>query len=189
MIKIIALDIGGVIAYQDFNRLNPHQKYLLQIYQSKNYVQFTQIPNNRKIITEIESQIEDIYSKLYVLMDSTIETLEDIVQRQYKLSLWTNNRPAISKWLQESGILKYVDFKNVCNSYFMPNGSNKPNPRFYKCALKQLDVFPEQVLFVDDDIKNVIAAEKEGISSLHYTDTKQDLKSCIYQKIKILERK
>lgn len=188
MINIIALDIGGVIAYQDFSRLTNHEKFLLQIYREE--IPIARI-SQQKLITiqdEIDKRIEEIYKKLYVLRNGALDTLEYIVQKNYTPSLWTNNRPAIHEWLRESGIRDYVSSEHICNSCDMPNGINKPNPKFYIHAVKKLSSSPSQILFIDDNQKNIEEAKKLGISCLHYSQ-EYDLKESIQQKIKILERK
>lgn len=189
MIKIIALDIGGVIAYQDFSRLSEQEKFLLQMYREEisisNFSQLELI----KIKKEIDEKIKDIYTKLYVLMDDSLDTLKYIKQKNFIPSIWTNNRPAIYSWLKQSGILMYISSTQICNSCDMPRGINKPNPRFYKIALRQLSSKPSQVLFVDDDYRNVSVARKLGIKCIHYSNQEQRLKETIIQKIKVLERK
>lgn len=44
----------------------------------------------------------------------------------------------------------------------------KPDPRIYRLCLEQLDVEPEQALFVDDRPDNVTAAAKLGMRTVHF---------------------
>ncbi len=189
MIKIIALDLGGVLAYQDYSKLSKHERLLLKIYLDKNYSNLRLQKNTQELVIEIEEKIEDIYSKLYVLMEKSIEYLEVIRQLGYQSSLWTNNRTAINKWLNSVGITNYISPKYICNSCNMPNGINKPDRKFYISALRQIQALPQQVLFVDDDERNIESAKNIGIPTIYYSNTEVNLITSIQEKIKKLERK
>ncbi len=55
-------------------------------------------------------------------------------------------------------------------------GFAKPDPEFFAHVLDQLDVEPREVLFIDDQEKNVQAAEQCGIQSVVFTSA-DDLRS------------
>ena len=44
----------------------------------------------------------------------------------------------------------------------------KPFPEFYQRLLDRYNVKPEEALFIDDNLRNIIAAEKMGIKSIHF---------------------
>jgi 2-haloacid dehalogenase len=46
----------------------------------------------------------------------------------------------------------------------------KPAPEFYQVLLDRHLVKPEDALFIDDNYRNIVAAEKLGIKSIHFTD-------------------
>lgn len=185
MIEVIALDIGGVLAYVDENALSSQEKYLLYVYLNR-----IEIPISFKkdVLREVEEKINGIYQKLYIPMEATFSTLEFLKQKNYLISLWTNNRPAIKAWIKSSGIDKFLTPHFLCNSCDMKDGVNKPNPRFYHYALKRIHYTPNQVLFIDDDLKNVQSAEAVGIASFQHQQ-ENNLTDEIKEKIKLLERK
>jgi len=45
----------------------------------------------------------------------------------------------------------------------------KPTPEFYQLLLDRHLVKPEEALFIDDNYRNILAAEKMGITSIHFT--------------------
>ena len=49
----------------------------------------------------------------------------------------------------------------------------KPAPEFYQVLLDRYDVKPEDALFIDDNYRNVLAAEKEGIKSIHFKSAEE----------------
>ncbi|MEZ0483721.1 HAD family hydrolase [Fibrella aquatica] len=46
----------------------------------------------------------------------------------------------------------------------------KPFPSFYKTLLNRYELEPTQSLFIDDNLRNVKAAQELGIHSIHFTD-------------------
>lgn len=47
----------------------------------------------------------------------------------------------------------------------------KPAPAFYQLLLDRYDVKANEALFIDDNNRNVLAAEKMGIKSIHFTSS------------------
>jgi 2-haloacid dehalogenase len=45
----------------------------------------------------------------------------------------------------------------------------KPEPEFYQILFNRHRVKPEESLFIDDNHRNILAAEKLGIKSIHFT--------------------
>lgn len=66
----------------------------------------------------------------------------------------------------------YYDlFNPVLLSYEI--GVQKPNPEVFKVLLEKLQVSASHVLFIDDRIENVEAAEKLGIDSIQFVNPEQ----------------
>ena len=51
-------------------------------------------------------------------------------------------------------------------------GLAKPDPRFFDALCKALDEKPENVLFVDDTLKHILAAKDCGLQTLHFDSKK-----------------
>lgn len=49
-------------------------------------------------------------------------------------------------------------------------GMRKPETRIYEHLIKKANTAPAHILFIDDKLENIQAAEKLGISSFHLTD-------------------
>jgi len=49
----------------------------------------------------------------------------------------------------------------------------KPAPEFYQILLDRYQVDPQTALFIDDNYRNILAAEKVGIKSIHFTSAEQ----------------
>lgn len=46
----------------------------------------------------------------------------------------------------------------------------KPTPAFYQILLDRHEINAEESLFIDDNYRNILAAEKLGIQSIHFTN-------------------
>lgn len=49
----------------------------------------------------------------------------------------------------------------------------KPTPEFYHILLDRYNVKPREALFIDDNYRNILAAEKIGINCVHFTSAEQ----------------
>lgn len=52
-------------------------------------------------------------------------------------------------------------------------GLRKPDPRIFRLALEAALVTPAEAIFVDDTLEHVLAAERMGIRSIHFTDERE----------------
>jgi len=65
-------------------------------------------------------------------------------------------------FLQKKNI--YNIFHKVYSSHLM--GVAKPDPNFYLYILKEENILPEDVIFVDDMLENIVSAQNLGIRSI-----------------------
>lgn len=71
---------------------------------------------------------------------------------------------------------EFVDnlpFINDLDSFYDATHSDilKPDPRSYNTALKNLNLEAQEVLFVDDQLRNIVGAMKCGLKTLHFDIT------------------
>ncbi|MDC7993685.1 HAD family hydrolase [Altibacter sp. HG106] len=103
--------------------------------------------------------------------DDTLAILKQTVENPglnvFALTNWSGETfpKALSKfeWLQWfDGIVVSGDEK-----------TRKPFADIYELALSRYDITPSEAIFIDDNKRNVAAAEKLGITALHFTGAKQ----------------
>ncbi|GHO78573.1 hypothetical protein KSD_63440 [Ktedonobacter sp. SOSP1-85] len=75
-------------------------------------------------------------------------------------------------------------FEEMCDLiiYTHEEGIAKPDPRIYELTCKRLGVQPEEMLFLDDNQKNIAAAQALGIHAIHCGETEQaiaDVQACL----------
>lgn len=91
--------------------------------------------------------------------------LEELREEGIPTVAVTNIEPVRERFLFHLGLLFHTD--GIVRSYRV--GALKPDPAMYEKALELARVPADCVVFVDDTLANVKAAEAMGIRSFHYT--------------------
>lgn len=185
MIKICMFDMGGVII-RDFHvapkllpflgrpetqigdispevrrALHQHSKGLI------GEVKFWKTYQHSTSMT-IPSGETSLLGKFFtpVLDEPTIEVIEELKRRKYRVICGTNVIDAhfgIHNELQQ-----YDIFDQVYASHLMHLA--KPDGTFYQYILERENVAPYEMFFTDDMQENVLSARNEGLLAYTYTD-------------------
>lgn len=97
------------------------------------------------------------------MYDSIVE-----VSANYKVGLVSNIMPGLIKSMIKRGILPDIDYKAIIDSSEV--GAIKPELEIYKLATEISKVSPSEILFIDDDRANIMAADKFGWKVLWFDD-------------------
>ena len=97
----------------------------------------------------------------YSLFDDTVSTLEAL-KGKYKLGVISDTWPSVERQLKTGGIYDFFDTKTF--SCYL--GTWKPHETMYRHALEQMQLPPEQTVFIDDGVENLEGAEKFGIQPI-----------------------
>lgn len=186
-IKWILIDVGGVAVRFTFTNLKGYlignrwfdQKQLEAVYFSKEYIDYMLdiishetfisgfIKNNKLDLTI------DEFNELFVKDIFPTEGLENLIaklSKKYSIALATNEGRIFSRHkIDGSKIRKYAN--KIITSYDIKE--IKPSINFFKKTLKILKAEPEECVFIDDDIKNIQAAQSLGITSILFKNTEQ----------------
>jgi HAD superfamily hydrolase (TIGR01509 family) len=91
------------------------------------------------------------------------------LKRRYKIGFLSNSA---SDWLSDIFTKEQIDlFDTVVLSYRF--SSAKPDPKIYKLTASRLDAQPEECVFVDDQERYALAAERVGMKGIYYQDFSQ----------------
>lgn len=131
---------------------------------------------------EWEKAIRDYYDRweemLYGPIQPTVELFRQLknnpLLRHYALTNWSAETFPVA--LDRFDFLHWFDGRLVSGEERM----RKPFPEFYRLLLDRFVIDPDSALFIDDNLRNVEAAEKLGIKSIQFNSTEQlkmDLKS------------
>ncbi len=184
-IKTIIFDLGGVLI--DWNPMYVYGEYFDTIEKRDYFFQHIctsewneEQDAGRSIVeaTELliaqfpdwEQPIRDYYGRWTDMLNGPIhETVELFGQLKasgkYKLYALTNwQADLFNIALVRYNFLHWFDGRVVSGEEKM----RKPFPEFYQLLLDRYNVKPEEALFIDDNLRNVKAAEQLGIRSIHF---------------------
>lgn len=100
--------------------------------------------------------------------EDTVETLELLVRRGFRLGVITNSFMSASmrqRELKEHGLLPYIELMLTCGDV----GKGKPSPIIFERALSELGLGAQEVIFVGDSLEADIRGAKDSqITSVLY---------------------
>lgn len=104
-------------------------------------------------------------------IEGTVEILKEIKENgKYKLLALTNWSAETFPVAQERfEFLNWFDGVVVSGT----EKNRKPFASFYQLLLDRYSIKPEEALFIDDNLRNIKAAEQLGIDSVHFTSPEQ----------------
>jgi 2-haloacid dehalogenase len=120
---------------------------------------------------EWEAQIRDYYGRWSDMLKAPIPATVEVFRRlkdsgKYKIYALTNWHAGLFDIaLTRYGFLHWFDGRVVSGEEM----TRKPFPEFYHRLLTRYEVKPEEAIFIDDNLRNVKAAEELGIKSIHFT--------------------
>ncbi|MBK7290431.1 MAG: HAD family phosphatase [Chitinophagaceae bacterium] len=121
---------------------------------------------------EWENPIKDFYGRWVEMLGEQIQGTVDIFKQLkenknlkfYALTNWSAETFPIA--IDRFDFLQWFDGLVVSGEEKM----RKPFPEFYKLLLNRYNVNPEETLFIDDNLRNVKAAEALGIKSIYFKE-------------------
>lgn len=117
----------------------------------------------------------------YVFYDDALKVIPELCKR-YKLGIVSDAWPSLLDVYDKNNVTQYFD--SIIISSII--GASKPDSTMYATALKELDVSPDEAVFIDDSLKNCLGAEAVGIQSYWLC---RDKKQYIFNKIKSIGKK
>jgi putative hydrolase of the HAD superfamily len=186
MIKVIGFDLGGVYLTDCWGKeirrwIALQQKVSVQSVEKKNAVMVDHISegkvseedfislfvgNNLKSIAQVKHQIR-IRNRI---LHPSLRPLLRHLRKKYTVVLMNNEGQAWNEYrLQRFHLHKIFD--EILTSYTLR--SAKPQRRYYVKVLEKLHVKPNELLFIDDTEKNVLAARSLGINAILFKNPEQ----------------
>lgn len=154
----------------------------------KHFIKFYEIFSLRLPELKLYSEtIENIARDLvfnpekYVFYDDALSVIPELKDK-CKLAIVSDAWPSLLDVYEENNMTSYFD--SIVISSFL--GTSKPDSKMYNTALEELDVKPEEAIFIDDSLKNCIGAIEVGINAVLLCRNKQVY---IREKIKSVGKK
>jgi 2-haloacid dehalogenase len=122
-----------------------------------------------------EENIRAYYGRWEEMLGGAIQGTVDIFKKMkasgnfkiYALTNWSSETFPIA--VKRYDFLQWFDGALVSGDEKM----RKPFPEFYDLLFKRYNLKPEETLFVDDNLRNIKAAEKTGMKSIHFTSSEK----------------
>ena len=127
-----------------------------------------QFPEHEAIIRAFYGRWQEMLGEPF---HGTVELLRRLKERgKYKLYALTNwSAETFPVAMQRYDFLSWFDGIVVSGTEKI----RKPAPEFYQLLLNRYGVNINEALFIDDNYRNVLAAEKVGIKTIHFTSSEQ----------------
>ena len=188
-IKVIIFDMGGVLVKTvDRNQRTELAKKFNKSYEEIDKIVYGSESSHKATLGEISEtdHFTNVLTSLGV-PDYGIEEFQeefwggdeldqDLVEfisskkNQFRIGMLSNAMSDIRKWL-----MNHYEFLNFFEIVFFSAEQKmaKPDLEFYRAILKEFDVNPDEVIFIDDFVENIDAAKSLGMFAVHYHSTKQ----------------
>ncbi len=123
--------------------------------------------NNWK--TDVES-LKKAARENFEEIEGMREIIEKLKERGFKLGLLSVHA---KEWIDYCE--KKFDYHKLFHStlYSFEVGLRKPEKRIYELLLKKLGLKPEECIFIDDKLKNLVAAEELDMKTIHFKNASQ----------------
>jgi putative hydrolase of the HAD superfamily len=116
--------------------------------------------------SEITIEKDDLFGRFFhPVLDESVHSLILRLREQNRVVCGTNTIEEHYCFHLKRG--DYSVFDTVYASHKI--GIAKPRPEFYRYILEQENVPPSQIVFIDDNLENIEAAQRLGIHSCHFT--------------------
>jgi len=127
-----------------------------------------QFPEHEHLIRAFYRRWDEMLGEAF---HDTVEILKKLKENgKYKLYALTNwSAETFPVALARFEFLHWFDGVVVSGEEKM----RKPTPEFYHILLDRYQVKPEDALFIDDNYRNILAAEKIGIKCIHFVSAEK----------------
>jgi FMN phosphatase YigB (HAD superfamily)/DNA-binding Xre family transcriptional regulator len=110
---------------------------------------------------------QDYYMESIEPMQEMHELVNWVAERYY-VGLVSNIMPGFIQVMQRQQLIPNVRFDSIVDSSVV--GAIKPERKIYEVATQQAGVEPQEIMLIDDDRANLIAAERLGWQVLWFDD-------------------
>lgn len=164
MVKVVAFDLVGVLVNEKDIVLSSEEEKLERLFgpnlSDEDYLKkATEIVCNGK---NIVNTTEVLINKLYKVKDKDIFEKIKKINSKVKVVIATNHVSFVKEFINSHFDINYLDDLIISAEI----NKIKPNLDFYKYILNKYKIEANELLFLDDNIKNINGAKKLGIQTI-----------------------
>ena len=124
---------------------------------------------------EYKTQIELYYNEWEKMLGGEIKESVEILKKL--LDKMEFQIVALTNWSAETFpiALKRFEFLSWFEDILVSGKekTRKPFPEIYEMAIKRFGLIPEKSIFIDDNYRNILAAQNMGIKGIHFTSASE----------------
>lgn len=184
MIKTVIFDIGNVLAGFEweafFQKFNYSEEILQRIgkatVESSAWAEYDKGAMSEEEVLkafiendpEIETELKEVLSNIQGMLkryDYAIPWIKELKEKGYQVLVLSNFASCAYRDCQDAiDFLEYVDGGILS----FQDKVIKPNPEIYQLLIDRYHLEPQQCVFLDDTKRNLEAAEKFGMHTIHF---------------------
>ncbi len=164
MIKIMAFDLVGVLVHENDIVLSQTEEKLEKLF-GPNLNDESYLIEARKFIdndSNIMTITENLINRLYKVKNKELFKKIKENNNSVKIIIATNHLSCIEKYIKKTFDLNYLDDIIISATIH----KIKPHADFYKYILNKYKINANELLFLDDNNKNIEEARKLGINTI-----------------------
>jgi len=157
--------ISSAEIYSDFDKL------IIQMNEGTiSFKEFARLITHKFNLKISEEEMKDIFKRAIVPNEKIIEFIKKL-HSKYRLVMLSNNDEVTVKNLEEhhNDMLNLFDKKYFSHELKM----RKPNLKFFRYVLDDLNTSPSECVFIDDKQKNVDGAKECGMKGIVFSSVNQ----------------
>ena len=116
---------------------------------------------NEEIKKAASELFDMVWLKERCVFNEVIPLFEELKQKGIKIGIISDTTPSLQKTLESLNLGKYID----CYTCSTTVGVMKPNPKIYYSALSELELKPDECIYVDDYLPEAIGAKELGFTA------------------------
>ncbi|NJL75986.1 MAG: HAD family phosphatase [Saprospiraceae bacterium] len=189
-VRTVIFDLGGVLIdwnprylYRKIFEDQEQMEYFLSHICTSNWNEEQDGGRSIKEATELlinqhpdwETEIQAFYGRWEEMLGGVFEDTVELLKRIHKSGNY--RLYALTNWSAETfpRALELYDFLNWFEDVLVSGKEKikKPDPLIYRLLLDRFQINPQTAVFTDDNLRNVLAARAEGISTIHFQSATQ----------------
>jgi putative hydrolase of the HAD superfamily len=115
--------------------------------------------------SQVTNLIQEDIKSWTQINDSMIQFIKESRGKLHKLAIISNITRDILAFMKNH--FQWLELFDEL-IYSCEIGKNKPDKRIYEACLSRLEIPPQECLFVDDSVENVLGAMKSGMEVIHF---------------------
>ena len=183
MIKAVIFDYDGVvkksqkfslaiadlykISVEEYEKFIPKLKPIIEkfdkglIAEEKFWIEFSSVLG-KTIPEECSEKAHKMYRDNFMFFTEVIELIKNLKKQGFQLSILSN------MFTYQAEIVREKNEDALFNNVFISceRGLKKPDFEFYELVIKEINVSPQECLFIDDKEENLLPAEKLGMKTV-----------------------